>query len=75
METVGLAWAWTGGDIDGGLMDARGRCYHFSGLLRTLHGPNMEITVWDALSPSDAREIYGDLVDAGLELIRRAQAD
>jgi hypothetical protein len=75
METVALAWAWTADEIDGGLMDVQGCCYHFSGTLETLNGPIGEVTAWDALDLTNARAIYGDLVDAALELLRPSRAD
>lgn len=79
MKTVALVWAvrMSGGidgdllDIDGGLLDAVGKCYHFTGSLQTINGPIGQVTAWEALDPSEARSVYGDLVDAGLELLRR----
>lgn len=60
-------------------VDDPGTCYHFSGLLgvgpQSVSGPIQEVTAWDALDPSDARSIYGDLVEAGLELLRPTSAN
>jgi hypothetical protein len=75
LETVELARAWTGIETDGGLMDQQGRCYHYSASLETIHGPIREIMAWDKLDLAEARSLYGDLVDAGLELQRRAHTD
>ena len=87
MGTVALDWAVraTSGvddilvDIDGGLLVPPGTCYHFRGLLgngpQSVSGPIQEVTAWDALDPSDARSIYGDLVEAGLELLRPTSAN
>jgi len=75
LQAVELAQAWTGSETDGGLMDAQGRCYHYTASLETIHGPIREVTTWDELDLPHARSIYGDLVDAGLELQRRAHSD
>jgi hypothetical protein len=58
-------------EIDGGLLDAQGRCLHFSGSLETYRGPITKVTAWNELNLSEARSIYGELVDAGLELLRQ----
>jgi hypothetical protein len=73
MQSVALYWAWTLSDpeIDGGVMDPSGQCFHFAGTLQTMHGPIGEITTWDELDSSAARLIYGEYVDAGVELLRR----
>ena len=36
-----------------------------------MHGPIGKITTWDELDSSAARLIYGEYVDAGVELLRR----
>jgi hypothetical protein len=77
MRSVALYWVWTlsNPEIDGGILDPRGRCYHFAGTLETMHGPITEITTWEELDSSAGRSIYGEYVDAGIELLRReAQA-
>jgi hypothetical protein len=68
---VALYWGSGSDEIDGGLLDAQGRCFHFTGNLGTYRGPIKEITAWNGLNLSEARSIYGVLVDAGLELLRR----
>ena len=51
MRSVALAWAWTLShpEIDGGILDPSGRCFHFAGTLETMHDPITEITTWDEL--------------------------
>jgi len=73
MRSVAIHWVWTlsNPEIDGGLLDPSGRCYHFAGTLETMHGPINEVTTWDGLDSSAARSIYGDHLDAGIELLRR----
>lgn len=73
MRSVALHWVWTLSDpeIDGGLLDPSGRCYHFAGPLDTMHGPINQVTTWDELALSEAYSIYYENVDAGLELLRR----
>jgi hypothetical protein len=73
MRSVALHWVWTLSDpeIDGGLLDPSGRCYHFAGTLQTMHGPINEVTTWEELDSYAARSIYGDNFDAGIELLHR----
>lgn len=68
---VVLHWGSGSDEIDGGLLDTQGRCFHSTGSLETYRGPIKKITAWNELSPSEARSIYGELVDAGLELLRQ----
>jgi hypothetical protein len=68
---VVLHWGMSSEEVDGGLLDTQGRCFHFTGSLVTSRGPIGEVITWDELSLSEARSIYGDLVDAGLELLRQ----
>lgn len=70
---VALYWGSGSDEIDGGLLDAQGRCFHFTGSLETYRGPIKKITAWNELNVSEARSIYGDLVDAGLELLRQTK--
>jgi hypothetical protein len=82
MKSVALAWAVrvTGGiegqllDIDGGLLDPVGECFHFTGSLQSINGPIGQVMAWDALDSSEAGSAYGDLVEAGLELLQRPQS-
>ena len=69
---VVLHWGSGSDEIDGGLLDAQGRCFHFTGSLETYRGPIKKITAWNELNLSDGRSIHGELVDAGLELLRQA---
>jgi hypothetical protein len=70
---VVLLWGSSSEEVDGGLLDAQGRCFHFTGSLETYRGPITKITAWNELNLSDARSIYGELVDAGLELLRQTE--
>lgn len=70
---VVLHWGSSSDEVDGGLLDNQGRCFHFTGNLETSRGPISQVMAWDELSLSEARSIYGELVDAGLELLRRTK--
>jgi hypothetical protein len=70
---VVLHWGSGSDEIDGGLLDAQGRCFHFTGSLETPRGPITKVTAWNELNLPEARSIYGELVDAGLEVLRQTE--
>ncbi len=70
MKTVALDWSVsTALEIRVGLVGLGPRFYFFAGSLETINGPIEEVTTWEELDESAARSLYGDLVDAGIELL------
>jgi hypothetical protein len=70
-RTAAIEWSWTGSKIDGALVLEQGTVIHFIGSLRTIHGPIDAVLTWNALTPEASEALYGELIDAGKESLRR----
>jgi hypothetical protein len=66
-----IDWYWNSACIDGALVATAGSVIHFIGSLDGTRSPIAEITTWEPLTLHAAHWKYGDLVEAGQELLRR----
>jgi hypothetical protein len=70
-----IDWYWNSARIDGALVATGGSVIHFIGSLEGTRSPIGAITLWESLTLDAAHWKYGELVEAGQELLRREADD